>query len=178
MRKGTILALVLAILPLVACRGGSGDGDGDADVDADVDADADGDSDTDGGDCGSLDGPCCPEEPGCMGDLICAALTEDENACLEPCDPGPCDYGEDQGYCVDGGSGDGVCAAAAATSVWCEWDGCETEYGVSEATRCVQDPETFETFCFESCELRPTGCDETTHACVALTEGGGVCRPR
>jgi len=171
------LLVALISLPLslaagvgvVGCDGGGGDGDGDADVDADADADAD-------GDCGELDETCCATEPGCMGDLVCAARSGEGATCHEACDPGLCSYGDRDGYCVEGGGG-GVCAVTDAESIYCDFDGCETPYGVSEETRCVQDPETWETFCFESCELQPTGCDEATHVCVALAEGGGVCRP-
>lgn len=168
-----LLALLSALAALAlasaACDEGGGDGDGDADSDSDSDGD---------GDCGELAGACCATEPACTAGLVCAARPGEDALCYEPCDPGLCDYGDREGYCVDGGSGSSVCAVADATSIYCEYGGCETEYGVTEGTLCVQDDETWETFCFEACDLEPSGCDESTHVCVALADGGGVCVPR
>jgi hypothetical protein len=175
----TVAALALA--GIWGCDGGSSDGDGDVDSDVDSDSDADTDSDTDVDvfeDCGALGEECCPVEPSCMDDLVCAQRSGEEMLCFEPCEPNLCDYGEQQGYCVPYIDGVGVCAALEAATLYCDWDGCETEYGVSDDTRCVQNQETWETFCFESCDLVATGCDETTHECIPLADGGGVCRPR
>jgi hypothetical protein len=51
--------------------------------------------------------------------------------------------------------------------------GCRTEFGVSDGTLCVGD-EWDETYCVETCEASPTGC-EPGEACVPNEDGTGSC---